>query len=162
MTAAFTMETTLISYTEARKRVSTLPAVNKEKNKVVAKHIYHSDIDSKRFMEASLPVVEYILQNKELFTKHFIVIAAQDYEDFSWTAFVSVHCGRIGNKEDTKCGYFLFDPTGRHPRDTPPRCQFFFKWAHWILEGSKGANAEKGRNVAVERQRRCTMVHERI
>ena len=118
--------------------------MEKGKNKVVAKHIYHSDIDSKRFMEASIPVVGYILQNKELFTKHFIAIAAQDYEDFSWTAFVSVHCGRIGNNEgDTKCGYFLFDPTGRHSRDPPTRCQLFLKLAHWVLEGSKGEKCRK-------------------
>ena len=55
-----------------------------------------------------------------------------------------VHCGRIGNnEEDTKCGYFLSDPTGRHPRDPPPRCQFFLKLAHWVLEGSKGTKCRK-------------------
>jgi hypothetical protein len=144
MTAAFTMETTFISYIEARKYVSTLPAVDRQRNKEVAKHIYHSDIDAKRFMEASATVVGYILQNKELFTKPFIAIAAQDYEDFSWTAFVSVHCARIGdNGGDTRCGYFHFDPTGRNRRDPPPRCRFFLKLAHWILEGSNDGCCRK-------------------
>ena len=128
-----------ISYIEGRKHVSTLPELKKEDNKVVAKHIYHWEIDRKRFMEASIPVVGYFLQKKELFKKPFIAIAAQDYKDFLWTAFVSVNCGRVGNIEkDTKCGHFLFDPTGRHPCDPPPRCQFFLKLAHWILVDSKG------------------------
>ena len=144
MTAVFTMETSFISYIEARKYVSTLPAVDRQRNKEVARHIYHSDIDAKRFMEASVSVVGYILQNKELFKKPFIAIAAQDYEDFSWTAFVSVHCARIGNNGgDTKCGYFHFDPTGRNLRDPPPRCRFFLKLAHWVLEGSNDGCCRK-------------------
>jgi hypothetical protein len=32
-------------------------------------HIFHYKIDQKRFMEASIPVVEYILKHKELLTK---------------------------------------------------------------------------------------------
>ena len=57
---------------------------------------------------------------------------------------MSVNCGRVGNVEkDTKRGYFVFDPTGRHPHDPPPRCQFFLKLAHWILVDSKGPSVRE-------------------
>ena len=90
MTAALTMETIFISYIEGRKHVSTLPKLKKDDNKEVAKHIYHWEIDQKRFMEASIPVTGYSLQSKELFKKPFIAIAAQNYEDFF------VECFRVG------------------------------------------------------------------
>ena len=98
-------------------------------------------------MEASILVVEFILQHKELLTKPFIVIPTQDYEDSSWTAFVAVNCGKTGkNEKDTKCGYFLFDPTGkRHPTKPPPICGFFLKLVHFVLspENDEKARAQK-------------------
>jgi hypothetical protein len=85
-------------------------------------------------MEAASPVEEYILQHKDLLTKPFIVIAAQDYVDCSWTAFIAVNCGNIGNNEkDTKRGYFLLDPSGRrNARDAPTHCRIFLKLVHLI------------------------------
>ena len=86
-------------------------------------------------MEASIPVVKYILDNKELFTKRFIAIAAQDYETWSWAVFIAVNCERNENEKDKPCHrYLLFGPTGRRdPRDPPPRCQFFLNLEHFIL-----------------------------
>jgi hypothetical protein len=139
MTEVFVMETVFTFFIEGRNYLSQLPPEMKKRSKAekrdLAKHIFHFDIDSKRFMEASIPVVEYILQNKALFAKPFIAMAAQNYKDYSWTAFMAVNCAGIENNEkDRMCGYFLFDPTGtRNPRHPPMRCKFFLKLAHLIL-----------------------------
>jgi hypothetical protein len=136
MTVASTMDSSFTSFIEGWVVISQVPKLKtKQVRREFVNHIFHYEIDQKRFMEASIPVVEYILQHKDLLTKPFIVIAAQDYVDCSWTAFIPVNCGKIGNIEkDTKRGYILLDPTGRrHPRDPPPHCRFFLKLVHLIL-----------------------------
>jgi hypothetical protein len=107
-----------------------------KKKKISSNHIFDVRIDRKRFMEAAIPVVKYILQNKQLFTKHFIAFAAQDDEDCSWTAVIAMNCGEIDKKDKgKKRGYFMLDSSGRRkPEDPPSQCRFFLKLAHhWIL-----------------------------
>ena len=141
MTDVFVMETVFASFIEGRIHIRKLPQAKRTKaeNRDLSKHIFHFNIDTKRFMKASVPVVEYILQNKALFAKPFIAMAAQNYKDYSWSAFVAVNCDRNGNKErDPRCGYFLFDPTRtRDPRDPPMQCKFFLKLAYMILKDEK-------------------------
>jgi hypothetical protein len=150
MTEVLNMQTLYKSYVEAmelkdkirKKGVASTP---KELRPLIG-HIFHFDIDPKRFMNASIPVVEYILRNKDLFTKPFIAMTALDInddEEYFWSAFIAVNCARIKkngkdkNGEEVKpCGFIMFHPNRKHEESfvkPPMTCLFFLKFAHFIL-----------------------------
>jgi hypothetical protein len=155
MTEVSTMESLFTSFIEGRIVASSVRDLKTDtERRQFVNHIFHYEIDQKRFMEATILVVEFIIQHKDLLTKPFIVIPAQEDEDCSWTVFVAVNCGKTGNNDnDTKCGYFLFDPTGKRLRsDPPPICRFFLKLVHFILSPENDPNA-KARKPKEEKKR---------
>ncbi len=99
--------------------------------KTTFSHVFHPEIDYKRFMDVSIPVVNYIMENKELFKKPYIAIFAQHESDYSLSCFISVNAGLNGSSEEEQssskeeqesvdsrppptCGYLQFngDATG--------------------------------------------------
>ena len=93
MTVASTMDSSFTSFIEGWVVISQVPKLKtKQVRREFVNHIFHYEIDQKRFMEASIPLVDDISQHKELLTKPFIFVIAQDYVDCSWTAFIAVNC----------------------------------------------------------------------
>ena len=99
-----TMMTLYSAYVEARVTAEDadfafLPSINslkeklrKMKQRLLVYHISHPVIDEKRLMESSTPVIEYVLQNKELSKKQYIVVvAAQDFDNCSWSGIIAMN-----------------------------------------------------------------------
>ena len=58
-----------------------------------------------------------------------------------------MNCQKVGNDgNDSECGYFLLDPTGRlGPGDPPPPCLFFLKLVHSILSPENEPSASQAK-----------------
>ena len=65
MSVASTMECSFTSFIEGQMVPSQVPELKtKQARREFVNHIFHYEIDQKRVMEASILVVEYILQHK--------------------------------------------------------------------------------------------------
>ena len=114
--------------------------------------IFHPTIDCHRFMEASIPVMRYILQNKNLFIKHHIALLSPSL-DFSWTCVIAVNAGAVKTNVNATeclretCGFLICDPNDSCQESEafpPPQCSFFLMLAFMVLNGEKNPpNASK-------------------
>ena len=57
--------------------------------------LFHPVIDNTRFMDASIPVMHFILESKDLFTKPYIAFLAEEDMARLWTCFTSKNAGQI-------------------------------------------------------------------
>lgn len=148
MSEVSTMMMLYTAYIEARlsdesqaysSTINSLKEDPKKQKKQRLSHIFHHRIDVHRFMESSTPVIEYILQNKEILKKQYIIMASQDFNDGSWSVTIAMNSGNIGTSQASSiCGYFVFDPFRRRPQNNASlQCLFFLKFARWILSDQK-------------------------
>ena len=79
--------------------------------------MYHPEIDNARFMEASTPVMRFILKSKKLFKKPYIALLLKG-EDRTWSCFITFSADQYGQGEpkdgETACGYVYFDPCAKN------------------------------------------------
>ena len=53
--------------------------------------IFHPKIDLTRFMDAAVPVMQYIMDHEDLFVKPYIAFLTQDDIEYSWSSVVTVN-----------------------------------------------------------------------
>jgi GNAT superfamily N-acetyltransferase len=80
--------------------------------------LFHPEFDDAKFMDASIPVMHFIIENKELFTKPYIAFLVEEECQHSWSCYISVNAGLFGRSEHQPlvegpvCGYVHFEPRG--------------------------------------------------
>jgi hypothetical protein len=133
-----TMQVLFSLYCSALRMIET----NNGHNVETSFSTFHPQIDYKRFMEASIPVLRYVLQNKNLFINPYIAVMVEHDVDSSWSCFMSVNAGKIDKKRGTECGFLHFDPTDNDCA-APAQCSFFLTFAYLIIKAVPTKVGEK-------------------
>ena len=112
-------------------------------------YFFNPDIDNDMFMDASIPVMRFIFQNRALFINPYIAFLVEDEVDRTWSTFITLNAGQIGvdqpKDEEAVCGYVHLVPMsqcgGANDDDdddddgavSKTTCVFFLMLAYHVL-----------------------------
>jgi hypothetical protein len=103
--------------------------------------IFHPKIDLKRFMDASIPVMQYIMEHEDLFEKPYIAFLMQADSEFLRSCVVTVNAGMlndvqsVGNVAGLACGFLNCDANEKcGDSRLPPQCLFFLMLAYTMIK----------------------------
>jgi hypothetical protein len=87
-------------------------------------------IDNELFLRSAKPVMNFILQNKDLFQKKVITFFPRDITNVA-TCFIAINAGDINARNSTKCGFVHFAPLvvdgdEEAKQTSPPQFCIFF------------------------------------
>ena len=95
--------------------------------------------DTRRFLKALLPVLEFIRSNAEMFQKPYIAFLQQD-DKYAWSVFISVNASLLEPEgKETSSGFVLYNSqTKEAPAQAPQECSLFLLLSYSVLKQHKG------------------------
>ena len=95
--------------------------------------------DTRRFLRALLPVLEFIRSNTEMFEKPSIAFLQQD-DKYAWSVFISVNASLLEPEgKETSSGFVLYNSqTKEAPAQAPQECSLFLLLSYSVLKQHKG------------------------